>query len=179
MYRKTIIVVVLALGCLGAACALEKKEHYEFILPDHYIGWIKIVFNDKNAPLQQKSERAWLVPISDDGLFFTRSMRVLEILPQDSFYYRISQPNGSMKLELVPQDYVMNGTDHGGFDISESKDRAWFIFIGPPEIRAEVPFADWPKELASRKQTYGTADLGPPKPLPIPGRFSKQSQIER
>jgi hypothetical protein len=177
--RMALIVATLTSSALGG----RRQSHYEFTLPDRYIGWVQIIFNDPDAPYQQNRGDAYLIPVSEDGIFRTSGMRVLVMRPDDTFFYRVARPNGPLQLEPVPANYVMGGTDHGGFGLSKTGGRgmgsSWFFFIGPPEIRPKVPFADWEKEIESRKKIYGTADLGPPDPLPIPGRITPSAPTQR
>jgi hypothetical protein len=170
------IVVAFLLSFLSSFIAHAEKTHYEFTLPDHYVGWVQITFQDPHAPKLTQVGRSVILAISEGGTCRTRTMRVLDDKPADSFFYRIAMPNGSFRLEPVPSNYLVKGIDDGGFEVAggggKDEGRRWFIFIGPPEIRAKVPFADWKKELQERIRRYGTDETGPPDPLPTPGRMT-------
>jgi hypothetical protein len=47
--RKAIFLVFLLYLALAQASARE-RPHYLFVLPDGYVGWIQIIFNDPQAP---------------------------------------------------------------------------------------------------------------------------------
>lgn len=164
---------VLIAAAIATSGVDKHPWHYSFIMPDGYVGWIEIVYSDRDAPRHQPVRKEYRIEVGDDGIFRTGDIRVSDADPKDTFLYRSKNPDGTTTLKPVPPDYVLGGTDHGGFAVSEAGDgRHWFIFIGPPELRARTPFADWPKEVEARMKKYGTADLGPPNPLPKPGRMT-------
>jgi hypothetical protein len=177
------ILAVALLAFLAPADAICEKDHYEFILPDHYVGWVQVIFNDHEAPFQSHVGKAWFITVSEDGIFRTRSIRVMDLKPADTFFYRIALPDGSSRLEAVPKNYVLKEVNDGGFDVAGTNGkgigRSWYVFIGPPELRSKTRFADWSKEVDSRMRMYGTADLGPPDPLPIPGRITAGTSSEQ
>jgi len=174
--RVNQVLATILLAISGCASAMAEGHHYEFILPDHYIGWIQVIFQDPDAPPITNVGKSHLFTIPETGIYRTSSTRVIAAKPSDTFFYRVSTNDGSFRLKRVPSNYVVKGVNDGGFDIAGERGtgagRGWYIFIGPPEIRSEVPFADWKTELESRIRKYGTDETGPPNPLPIPGRMS-------
>ncbi len=182
MYKNRLLAVVL-LAFLAPANAVCEKDHYEFILPDRYVGWVQVIFNDHEAPFQSHVGKAWLITVSEDGIFRTRSIRVLDLKPADTFFYRIALPDGSFRLKAVPQNYVLKGENDGGFDVAGTNGRgigsSWYVFIGPPELRSKTRLADWSKEVEYRIKTHGTAETGPPDPLPTPGRITLGAPSEQ
>jgi len=75
----------------------------------------------------------------------------------------------------VPTDYFLPGIDHGGFGVMDTGGKglgySWFIFIGPPELRAKVPLADWNKGVEDYQKTHGgKARVEFSGPYPVPGR---------
>ncbi len=71
----------------------------------------------------------------------------------------------------------MPGFSHGGFGMMDTDGKgrgySWFIFIGPPELRAKVPLADWDKVVEDYAKTHGgTKRVEFSGPYPVPGRMS-------
>lgn len=108
------------------------------------------------------------MPIADNGVYETSSTRIVFGGDYDTFFYRVRDPHGAVRLVPVPKGYVLAGEDHGGFDV----DAGWFIFIGPPELRDTVEFADWDKWYQKFFREHGFNHRGPPEPLPTPGRMT-------
>ena len=182
VYKNRILAVAL-LAFMAPANAFGEKDHYEFILPDHYVGWVQVIFGDHDAPFQSSVGKAHLITVSEDGIFRTRSIRVVGLKPADTFFYRVVLPDGAFRLEAVPQNYVLKGDDDGGFDVAGTNGkgigRSWYVFIGPPDLRSKTRFADWSKEVEYRIKTFGTAETGPPDPLPTPGRVTAGKPSEQ
>jgi len=146
------------------------KPHYTFVLPDGYVGWVQIVFNDPQAsslPVQKDQGRVIEVP--DSGISRTSDLRVHDSKVKDEFYYRYVPPNGSVQFRAVPSENVLPGIDHGGFGVADTGGRgpgySWFVFIGAPEIRAQIPWAD-----ITKVPGYGRK-LMAPDVYPTPGRL--------
>ena len=163
------IAVTFATAC-SAYC--RPKPHYTFVLPDGYVGWIQIVFNDPEAshlPIRKDGGR--LIDVPESGVPRTSDIRVVGERDNDEFYYRVISRNETTELRRLPAEYVLSGVNHGGWDVMDTGNRgpgySWFIFIGPPEIRAQTPRADITKEPG-----YGRK-LMAPEVYPSPGRLAR------
>lgn len=128
----------------------KTRPHYTFVLPDGYIGWVQIIFNDPQAPrlpIQKNGGR--LIDVPESGIVRTSDFLVLDT-GKDEFYYRVVLPNEKLELHAIPPEHVLPGAHHGGFDVMDTggkgKGYSWFVFFGPPEIRAHTPLADITKE---------------------------------
>lgn len=155
-----------------------RPNHYTFILPDNYAGWIQVIFNDPEAPpLPVRKDWGYEVDVPETGIARTHFILVSFVKERDEFYYQKINADGTAKLQHVPSKYVLPGVDHGGFTVGDTGGRgpgySLFIFIGPSELRAKEPLADWDKVIEAHKVNgyrtrIETTSIGP---LPIPGRI--------
>lgn len=146
------------------------KPHYTFVLPDGYVGWVQVVFNDSRAsPFRVRKDSGREIYIPESGIPRTAGLRVHDARGKDEFYYYSVLPNGMEELRPVPSEYVIPGIDHGGFGVADTGGKgpgySWFIFIGPPEIRLHIPWAD-----ITKVRGYGRK-LMAPDVYPTPGRM--------
>jgi hypothetical protein len=101
------------------------KPHYTFILPDGYVGWVQIVFNDPGAspfPIRRDGGREIQVP--ESGIARTSGLRVHDSKARNEFYYRSVLPNGEAEFRTVPSENVLPGIDHGGFGVADTGGKA-------------------------------------------------------
>jgi hypothetical protein len=127
---------------------------------------VQIVFNATRAlPCSQK-DGGYVIEVPESGISRTSDIRIHDFARKDEFYYRTSRPNGGVELRSVSPEYVMPGDSHGGFGVMNTGGKgpgySWFIFIGPPKIRAEVPLADWDKELEAWGKLHGNFNIPAP-----------------
>jgi hypothetical protein len=174
MVRRTIICAVLVFFIFSTyACV---KPHYTFVLPENYIGWIQVIFGDPGAlplPIRKDAGREILVP--ETGIFRTSDIRVLDARSHDEFYYTCA--GGECNFRPLPSEYVMPGTYHGGFGVSDTggngRGDSWFLFVGPPELRAKVPLADYSKVVEEYRKTHGGKAYNTDHiTYPTPGRMT-------
>jgi len=157
--------------------ALAKSPHYRFILPDKYVGWVQIIFNDPQAsPLPLRRDKGYEIEVPESGIARTSDIRVQDSKSKDEFCYHSLPSNGKAEVFPVPSEYVMPGVSHSGFGVMDTGGKglgySWFIFIGPPELRSKVPLADWDKVVAEYSKTHGGRKrVEAPDPDPTPGRM--------
>jgi hypothetical protein len=155
--------LLLLLSFLLAPSADGKRSypHYTYILPDGYVGWIQVIFNDPRAPHLQLKDGGYVIDVPESGIPRTSALLVHDSNPKrkDLFYYRSANPGSGTELRPVPPEYVMPGDLHSGFSMMDTDGKgpgySLFIFIGPPELRAKVPFADWDKYVAEHPKSHG------------------------
>jgi len=150
--------------------------HYTFILPDKYVGWIQVIFNDPTAAHLPWKNGGYVIEVPESGIPRTSDIRVEDNKAKDEFYYRLLLPNGTAGLRSVPAEYVMPGFSHGGFGMMDTDGKgpgySWYIFIGPPELRSKVPLANWDKVVEDYQKTHGgKARIESSGPYPTPGRM--------
>jgi len=165
---------VFTLFALSFLVCGRAKPHYTFILPDEYEGWVQVVFNDPGAihlPVQNNGGRVIEVP--EAGLTRTSDLRVHDDRAKDEFFYRSLAPGEKAPLRPVPSEYVLPGEGHGGFGVADTGGKgpgySWFLFIGPPELRARIPLAD-----ITKAPGYGTKMMAP-EIYPTHGRMTSEA----
>jgi hypothetical protein len=146
------------------------KPHYTFILPDGYVGWVLVIFNDpQSSPLPIRRDGGRVIEVPESGIPRTSDVRVEDDRGHDEFYYRSVLPNGASELHPMPSEYVLPGEGHSGWGVADTGGKglgySWFIFFGPPEIRAAIPWAD-----ITKVPGYGKK-LMAPEVYPTPGRL--------
>jgi hypothetical protein len=176
--RKFVLGFVLALFIYSSTEGRPKPQpHYTFVLPDGYVGWIQIIFGDRQAGrLPLRPDGGYEIAVPESGLLRTSAFRVHDMKRKDEFYYLAILPTGKEKFRSVPVENVLPGDDHGGFGVMDTGGRgsgySWFIFIGPPALRAKEPLADSAKEIASHTSPDGRfTRMMAPDVYPTPGRM--------
>ena len=165
----------LAITPLHAHPKKKPKPHYTFILPDDYIGWVQVIFQDPQAsPLPIRRDAGRVIEVPESGVSRTSDFRVSDIRAIDEFYYRTLQANGSSQLRPMPANLIIPGEGHGGWGVGDTGGKgpgnSWFIFVGPPDLRAQTPGADITKEPG-----YGRK-LMAPAVYPTPGRMKQKPE---
>jgi len=157
------------------------KPHYAFILPDKYVGWIQAVFNDGDAlPLPKRKDGGYQIDVPESGIPRTSDFHVIDARARDEFYYRAQLPGSGTELHHVPEEFVLPGPIHGGFTMvgTDGKGRgsSWYLFIGPPDLRAKVPGADWDRVVEEYAKTHGgKTRIESSGPYPTPGRMASDA----
>jgi hypothetical protein len=176
MNRLPICLITLLLAVFFPVYA-RVKPHYTFILPDQYVGWVQVVFNDPGAsPLPVRKDGGREINVPESGISRTSGLRIHDVRGKDEFYYLSVLPNGKAERRPVPSGHALPGIDHGGFGVADTAGKgpgySWFIFIGPPEVRAKVSNADWDKVVAEFAKTHGgKTRIESSGPYPTPGRM--------
>jgi hypothetical protein len=176
-----LLALLVALGPIDG----RPKPHYTFILPEGYVGWVQVVFNDPEAarlPIRRDAGREIDVP--ESGMPRTSDLRNHDSRAQDEFYYRSVGANGKTVIHRVPPEYVIPGEGDGGFGVMDTGDRgpgySWFLFIGPPEVRERVPLADSRKVIAAHTSSDGHfTRIMATVPYPTPGRMALPPSPQR
>jgi hypothetical protein len=177
LLNASAILIALSLLSLPVAAGGNSHPHYAFSLPNGYVGWIQVIFNDPRANQLLWERTSYLIDVPDSGIARTSDLRVDDSAAVDTFFYRVQLSNGQTDLVPVPNGYVLPGFAHGGFGYMNTGGKgpgySWFLFIGPPEMRAKVPMADWHKVVKEYRRTHsGNSRVELDCPLPVPGRMA-------
>ena len=135
----------IRLGLVGAllalsACHRNKEITYRIILPDHYVGWVRVDFEVKTAPAFD-ADNGLTFRIGKDGTCQTSSLMVYSVPTKYEFSY--DTPTG---LKPVRDDYVDHGTDAGGMTAQSDNPHygtTWYFFIGPKVYRNQHPLTEF------------------------------------
>lgn len=150
--RCTLIAALLAF----AACHRSNEITYRVILPNQYVGWVRVDFGVKTAPALGPGN-ALTFKVGKDGTCQTTSLMVYTVPTKYEFYY-----DTQTGLEPVRDDFVDHSIDAGGVTARSDNPHdgtAWYFFVGPKEYRKQHP----PTEFTSHAS-----------PLPAPGPLCLQ-----
>ncbi len=177
--RKMAILFLILFAALHGYASSRRQPRYIFSLPAGYVGWIQIIFNDPQAPPLSIKDGGVQIIVPESGIARTSALRIHADLAEDEFYYTSQRSDGSQLTECVPAEYVLRGTEHGGFGVMDTGGKgrgySWFIFVGPPVLRRRVPLADWNEVIATQRKLHGNAKVSVPSPYPTPGRVQLES----
>src|SRR5262245_27918416 len=88
---------------LFAAFTRNREITYRIILPDKYVGWVRVDFAVK-TPSALDSKNAVTIKVGEDGVYRTSAIMVYSAPTKYEFFYTTAQG-----LYPVREDYV----DHG------------------------------------------------------------------
>jgi hypothetical protein len=177
IFRKAIVTYLVMASLLLITAESRPNFHYTFVLPDGYVGWIQIIFGDREAgQLPHRQDGGYAIEVPESGIVRTSHLRIHDMKRKDEFYYLSTLSPGHDKLLHVPTQNVLPGDDHGGFGVMDTGGKgsgySWFIFIGPPQIRAKEPLGDSAKEIAAHTSPDGHfTRMMAPDVYPTPGRM--------
>ena len=131
----SLLSMLLAFACLPnlARAQENSRRTYRFMIPDRYVGWVKIEFNIKAAPPLPFKDGYYVFEIPAAGRFQTSSDGEFG-LADDEYYY----VSGDSKRRLVSNLIVdgvtlaVNGYS-GSITITNSNERPYkyiYFFIG-------------------------------------------------
>jgi hypothetical protein len=170
-------IALFALAVPYGAGAKRPHPHYTLILPDKYVGWVQVIFNDRKAsPFPHRKDGGYQVDVPETGIARTSDMHVIDSTAKDEFYYRSTGSEGNEVILPVPFNYVLPGVCDGGFTMMNTDGKgpgsSWYVFIGPPELRATVPDAVWVKKVEDYAKAHGgKTRIESSGPYPVPGRM--------
>lgn len=133
------------------ACRRGGEITYRMILPDQYVGWVRVDFEVKTPPTFE-AHNVITFRVGKDGRCQTTSPMVYSVPTKYEFFY--DTPAG---LRPIPEDFVDHSTDAGGVTAQSDDSHygtAWYFFVGPKSYRNQHP----PSEFTSHAS-----------PLPTPG----------
>lgn len=154
---KLLALSVTSILCLFARLALcaKPKPHYVYVLPSGYIGWIRIIHNDRDAQHRPTAKDGSVrIELDENGEARDSDMTFhLDLVGgPDQFLYRAVSSSGVESYTAVPAEYIVanslcsHPTDkpscynslHGGFttmNLDDIPGSSVYFFIGPPDRR--------------------------------------------
>ena len=149
---------------LGIRGDSEPQLTYRLVLPDGYVGWVRVDFGVDSAPEVFKRDRyreVAEIKIAEDGRARTSDLEVyLSPKTEYDFFY---DAKGSLR--PVDEDLVSHEMEAGGISARADdynqpvKPHSWYFFVGPESYRARHPNDEFLRSGA---------------PLPTPGRISPE-----
>ncbi len=149
------LAVVIAV-LVFSACRRGHEITYRLILPDDYVGWVRIDFGS-NAPLATDSTNTVTFRVGEDGKVWTDGVMVITS-PSTHYEFLYDTPTG---LRSVPEEFVDHRLNAGGVTARSDDPRgggSWYFFVGPKSYREQHPTQDYVSHRLS---------------LPSPGRMSQ------
>lgn len=183
VFARAVCFAIATCGIVTVPSSAREKPHYVFLLPDGYTGWIQVISNARNARQPVVEHGNLVLTIDDSGVFRSPTYHTYYAGAHDEFFYQTSDSQGRSTRVAVPSNYVcpgISGLDSCyGNDVgalvparqdaftvgratvgrpgSSEDGNSWFLFIGPPDLRAKMSIA-W-------------TDLDHPEHDPTPGRI--------
>jgi hypothetical protein len=135
-------------------CNHNHEITYRIVLPDQYVGWVRVDFEVKTAPAFD-SHDALTFRVGKDGRCQTTSLMVYSVPTKYEFLY--DTPAG---LQPVRDDFVDHEINAGGVTARSDDPHygtAWYFFVGPKTYRNQHPTSEF---------TSHSSLLPTPGPLP-------------
>lgn len=127
-----LLIAPLVSFALGEAQTQEKTFPYRFLIPEGYVGWIRIDFDIQGAPEIPTEDGFYVFKISESGRLQTCSSDLVESTRNQFFYYsgttkyRIKR-GGPLDGRLVQEEFSGPGSGH----LPPVPNHYRYIFIGP------------------------------------------------
>jgi uncharacterized protein DUF6843 len=154
--RAFFTITIAIISVLPCSAALP---HYVFVLPDGYVGWIQVIFDSPDSPRLVLRHGRVVLRIDKSGVFKTSTLGHIFAGSHDEFFYSRPNAKGKEVLSPVPSNYYCgkesgidscygsDGTKSDGFTVGRANlggpndgtpGNSWFLFVGPPEMRAKM-----------------------------------------
>lgn len=141
----SLYLLVLLLGSASLADGCEtKRRPNRYLIPDGYVGWVRVYFNVEGEPALPIEDGHYLFRIPASGVLKTSSAPEFGVGPDEYFYY-----SDDVRRPLKTSFYGEGGMIWGGHDGSsvtgtmgensqdipeERKNRYGGFFVGTEEI---------------------------------------------
>jgi hypothetical protein len=115
------------LCCIGLACCGFRTGN-TVLIPDGYVGWVRIYYGEAGAPSLRKESGSYLVVIDNSGSAQTSSIRNPGYGSDEYFYISSSGVRTKLKLQGVedaPNDMVHD------FTFQSAPREVTLFFVGP------------------------------------------------
>jgi hypothetical protein len=143
MVRETYILLMLSLlvtplGAYSVACSQDNtRRPHHYLIPDRYVGWVKVEFNVKGASPLIFEDGHSVFRIPSSGLFQTSSEKEFG-LADDQYFY--ASGNDKRRLvadtEIISSETMVWSGYSGGSISTNSKEKPLeyiYFFVGPKE----------------------------------------------
>jgi hypothetical protein len=142
----------------------EPQLTYRLVLPDGYLGWVRVDFGVDSAPKVFKRDRyseVAEIKIAEDGRARTSDLEeITSPKTEYEFFYDVKGRLVPVDEELVSHEMEAGGIGARADDYNQPlKPSSWYFFVGPQSYRAQHPNDEF---------------LRSGGPLPTPGRISSE-----
>ena len=124
--------------------AQQAASHHYFLMPEGYVGWIRVDFEVPGAPPLTVENGFYILKFSDTGRIQTSSRDILG--SQDEFLYYSSERPYLLKLKVAgpPELRMVHGQFSGpGAGHKEPVPNPYrYYFIGPKDVFDQVDASD-------------------------------------
>jgi len=113
--------------CIGLACCGFRTGN-RVLIPDGYVGWVRIYYKEPGAPSLRKESAGYLIVIDDAGSARTSSIRDPGYGSDEYFYVSSAGVRTKLKLQGVedaPDDMVHD------FTYQSAQKEVTLFFVGP------------------------------------------------
>jgi len=152
---KWLCLTLAAILIASPACRRNNEVTYRIILPDQYVGWVRVGFEVKTPPTVD-ARNVVTLSVGKDGRCQTTSLMVYSVPTNYGFFY--DTPSG---LRPIRDDFVDDSTDAGGVTVKSDDPHsgtAWYFLVGPKAYRSQHPASEF---------TSHSSPLPTPGPLPL------------
>lgn len=113
----------------------RKALPYRFLIPEGYVGWIRVDFDVSNAPPLPVEDGFYIFKFPESGRLQTSSSDVVDSRWNEFFYYSADEKyrihvGGPLESRLVQQEFSGPGRGHH----APVPNRYRYIFIGPTDV---------------------------------------------
>jgi len=113
--------------CIGLACCGFRTSN-TVLIPDSYVGWVRIYYKGPGAPSLRKESGSYLIVIDDAGTARTSSIRDSGYGRDEYFYFSSAGIRTKLKLQGVedaPDDMIHD------FTYQSAPKEVTLFFVGP------------------------------------------------
>lgn len=140
------VVIISTFGLLTSGVAQNRDSSlpYRFLIPEGYVGWVRVDFDVASAPPLPIEEGYRIFKFTESGRLQTSSSDIVESRRNQFFYYsgrgtHLLKVGGPLNRRLVQEEFSGPGPGH----LSPVPNRYRYIFIGPRDAfekhRAQNP----------------------------------------
>ena len=183
MMRQLRSRLVVALLCVSSCAAYANpRAHYQIVLPDGYVGWVQVIFNDPDSsPLPHDHQSGtYLINVKNDGIVRTSDLRVHDDSSITELLYLHHVDGQADQTKPIPTSSIILDDSLGGFGVMDTGGKgrgySWFFFIGSPQLRAKYPKADWDKFVQQWHIDHGNKKVVFDGRYPTPGKIEQTGQ---
>lgn len=132
--KPVTLLIILQMASLSVPSQTRKAFKYRFLIPEGYVGWIRVDFDVVGAPALPVEDGFYIFKFPESGRLQTSSADVLDRRNEFFYYsndgkYPLSDA-GPLEQRLVQEEMSGPGTGH----IAPVPNHYRYFFIGPTDV---------------------------------------------